>query len=208
MLDDAFQHRKVKAGFYVLLTSYNDSYCDDFMLPTGNLRESRSGAKRANVVIVTKCPENLSTDEQHQIKKRLKLSTNQEVYFTFIDYDDCIYSESKTIKINEIKNLDKLLVAGIAKPEPFFDFFKSDNHNTECLTFPDHYHFSEAAILDLKNKAQNRIIITTEKDYVRLKDSILAGQLYYLPIKSSFISGSENFDKNILNYVGTSSRNR
>ncbi|NDP28441.1 MAG: tetraacyldisaccharide 4'-kinase, partial [Flavobacterium sp.] len=116
LLDDAFQHRKVKAGFYILLTSYGDLYCDDFMLPTGNLRESRSGAKRANVVIVTKCPATLSLDEQNKIKTQLQLDTNQELYFSFIDYDDSVYSEDKVLKVSEIKNLDKLLLAGIAKP--------------------------------------------------------------------------------------------
>ena len=84
LLDDAYQHRKVKAGFYILLTSYGDLYADDFILPTGNLRESRSGAQRANLVIVTKCPENLSLDEQQKIKEKLKLSVSQELYFSFI----------------------------------------------------------------------------------------------------------------------------
>jgi tetraacyldisaccharide 4'-kinase len=210
LLDDAFQHRKVKAGFYILLTSYGDLYSDDFMLPTGNLRESRSGAQRANVIIVTKCPSSLSLDEQNKIKGFLlgqndKIK-NQELYFTYIDYDDCIYSENRKIKVDEIKSLDKVLVAGIAKPEPFFTYLK--NTNDACLSFPDHHNFTDKDILEIKNLAQNSLIITTEKDYVRLKGSLPSEQLFYLPIKSSFISGSENFDKTILNYVGTSTRNR
>lgn len=205
LLDDAYQHRKVKAGFYILLTSYGDLYSDDFMLPTGNLRESRSGAKRANVIIVTKCPANLSAAEQVSIKKRLKLANNQELYFSYIDYDESIYSKSKSIKVNEIKSINKLLIAGIAKPEPFFAHLQ--NANDEKLVFPDHHHFSENDLLTIKNKAKNKIIITTEKDFVRLKDNLSSEQLYHLPIKSSFLSDSENFDKTILNYVGTSTRN-
>ncbi|WP_035667836.1 tetraacyldisaccharide 4'-kinase [Flavobacterium sp. 83] len=205
LLDDAFQHRKVKAGLYILLTSYGDLYSDDFMLPTGNLRESSSGAKRANVIIVTKCPSNLSPDEQNEIKNKLKLSINQELYFTYIDYDDCIYSENRKIKVDEIRVFDKVLVAGIAKPEPFFNYLK--NINDACLSFPDHHDFTDKDILEIKNAAQNKIVITTEKDYVRLKGSLPNDQLFYLPIKSSFISGSDNFDKNILNYVGTSTAN-
>jgi len=206
LLDDAFQHRKVKAGFYILLTSYRDLYCDDFMLPTGNLRESRSGAQRASIVIVTKCPSNLSLTEQNKIKKQLNLTPNQSLFFTFIAYDDVVYSEKQTLRVEEIKSLDKIILAGIAKPESFFAHLKQEND--ECLTYPDHHHFSESEIQEIKKKANHKIIVTTEKDYVRLKGSILSDQLYYLPIKSTFLSDGDNFDKNILDYVGQSSRNR
>jgi tetraacyldisaccharide 4'-kinase len=212
LLDDAFQHRKVKAGFYVLLTSYGDLYSDDFMLPTGNLREHKSGAKRADVIIVTKCPEELSVAEQNNIKIKLGLSANQELYFSFIAYDDCIYSENKKVALRDVQNESQLLLAGIAKPEPFFSHLKVNTNKQEVLQYPDHHSFTEKEILDLINKAQNQIIITTEKDYVRLKshniEGILATQLYYLPIRSSFLSNRENFDTTILNYVGKSSRNR
>lgn len=213
LLDDAFQHRKVKAGFYILLTSYGDLYSDDFMLPTGNLRESRSGAKRANVIIVTKCPFNLSLEQRNDIKNRLKVSEDQEVYFTFIAYEDFIYAENRKINVNEIQSAAKLLVAGIAKPEPFFAYLQDTND--VCLSFPDHHNFTDKDILEIKNLAQNNIIITTEKDYVRLKGSLPSEQLFYLPIQSSFVSGPDsevserrdNFDKTIIDYVGTSTRN-
>ncbi|MDN3672081.1 tetraacyldisaccharide 4'-kinase [Flavobacterium branchiarum] len=205
LLDDAFQHRKVKAGFYILLTSYGDLYADDWMLPTGNLRESRSGAKRANIVIVTKCPADLGESEQENIRRKLKLEASQQLYFTYIDYDDSIYSQTEKIAVEDIINSQKLLLAGIAKPAPFFKFLKSDAD--ECLTFPDHHHFTEADITTIAKKAKEHKIITTEKDYVRLKDTNIAPQLYYLPIKSSFINYQNNFDTTILNYVGKSSRN-
>lgn len=205
LLDDAFQHRKVKAGFYILLTSYGDLYSDDFMLPTGNLRESRSGAKRADVIIVTKCPFNLSLDEQKKINKRLKVTPNQELYFTFIAYEEFIYGENRKIIVNEIQVAAKVLVAGIAKPEPFFAYLQDTND--VCLSFPDHHNFTDKDILEIKNVAQNNIIITTEKDYVRLKGSLPSEQLFYLPIQTSFISGSENFDKTIIDYVGKSTTN-
>lgn len=206
LLDDAFQHRKVKAGFYVLLTSYGDLYSDDFMLPTGNLRESKRGAKRADLVIVTKCPSNLSLDEQNRIKTKLKLESIQDLYFSYINYDEFIYSESKSMKVEEVRNVDKLLLAGIAKPEPFFGYLQQEND--EQLVYPDHHHFTEKDIIEIKNKSQNKIIITTEKDFVRLKGRIPNKQLFYLPIRSLFLSASEKFDKTITNYVGTSTRNR
>lgn len=199
LLDDAYQHRKVKAGFYILLTSYNELYSDDFQLPTGNLRENRSGAKRANVIIVTKCPSDLSNDEQVKIRKKLAILDNQELYFTTIAYDEFVYSENEKCKVSEILNVDKLLLAGIAKPQSFFAHLH--NNNEECLTFPDHHHFTEKDILEIKNKANNKIIITTEKDYVRLKGSISKEQLFYLPIKTKFLFESDIFDKIITNYV-------
>lgn len=209
LLDDAFQHRKVKAGFYILLTSYGDLYSDDFMLPTGNLRESPNGAKRADIIIVTKCPFNISLNEQNKIKKRLKVGANQELYFTFIAYEEFIYGENRKINVNEIQAAAKVLVAGIAKPEPFFTYLQDTND--VCMSFPDHHNFTDKDILEIKNFAQNNIIITTEKDYVRLKGSLPSEQLFYLPIQSTFVSGPENsgdnFDKTILDYVGTSSRN-
>ncbi len=199
LLDDAFQHRKVKAGFYILLTAYNDLYADDFILPTGNLRESRSGAERANIVVVTKCPANLPEKERNYIERKLQLESKQKLFFTSIAYDEFIFSEEKQLLVSEIKNSEKLLLAGIAKPEPFFDYLK--NENDIVLTYPDHHHFSEKDILEIKEKAKGKIIITTEKDFVRLKGNLRKEQLFYLPIKSEFLQNQEVFDKTILSYV-------
>lgn len=205
LLDDAFQHRKVKAGLYVLLTAYGDLYSDDLILPGGNLRESRNGAERAKIIVVTKCPPDLSAKEQDRIQKKLKIDSDQKLCFTSIAYDEFVFSEEKQLSVSEIKPVDKLLLAGIAKPEPFFAYLQSEND--VILTFPDHHHFTEKDIAEIKNKAQDKKIITTEKDFVRLKGRLPDSQLFYLPIKSHFISGGNDFDKTILNYVGKSSRN-
>ena len=204
LLDDAFQHRKVKAGFYILLTAYGDLYCDDIMLPTGNLRESRNGAERADVIIVTKCPPNITETEQKTIKK--KLGGSSPVFFSSIDYDDKVYNNTESLAVSNLNLTQKIVLAGIAKPKPFFYFLKSDTD--EIMIFPDHHHFTESDILSIKSKAKDKIIITTEKDFVRLDAKILATQLYYLPIKSKFVSNQEAFDQTILNYVGTCTRNR
>ena len=204
LLDDAYQHRKVKAGFYILLTSYGDLFADDFMLPTGNLRESRNGAKRSDVIIVTKCPPDISQSERESIKKRI--GSGRPVFFSCIAYDDKVYNKEEDLVVAEIKPESKVLLAGIAKPKPFFDYLQSGNDL--LIEFPDHHHFSESEILDIKNKAEEKIIITTEKDFVRLKAKILKNQLYYLPIKSQLIEKQEAFDQIILNYVGTCTGNR
>ncbi len=203
LLDDAFQHRKVKARFYILLTAYGDLFCDDFILPTGNLRESSNGAKRANLITVTKCPPNITELEQESIKKKLRI--NLPIFFSSINYDDKVYNDSESLAVSEIKSMQKILLAGIAKPKPFFDYLQAKND--EIMIFPDHHIFSENEISAIKTKAENKIIITTEKDFVRLNAKTLKAQLYYLPIKSKFVSHQETFDQTILNYVGTCTRN-
>jgi tetraacyldisaccharide 4'-kinase len=199
LLDDAFQHRKVKAGFYILLTAFGDLYSDDFILPTGNLRESRSGANRANVIIVTKCPPNLSVEKQNDIREKLKVDPNQELYFTAIQYDDAIYADKKTLAVADIKPQEKLLLAGIAKPKPFFDYLKGEND--VIMEFSDHHHFSENDISAILNKANNRIVVATEKDYVRLKGRISDKQLFYLPIKNTFLADGDYFNAAINTFV-------
>ncbi len=198
LLDDAFQHRKVKAGLNILLTTCNDLFCNDFILPTGNLRESRSGADRANIIIVTKCPKSLSLENQNLIKKKLNLNKKQQLYFSFIDYDDKIYSEKESVNISEISEKNKLLIAGIANPSSFFEFLKSEKDLV--LEFPDHHNFSEKDLLEIKSFSKDRIVITTEKDYVRLKNSNF-NDLFYLPIKSLFLNNSKIFDVTILEFI-------
>ncbi|RZJ29898.1 MAG: tetraacyldisaccharide 4'-kinase [Flavobacterium sp.] len=204
LLDDAFQHRKVKAGFYILLTAYNDLYADDFILPAGNLRESRSGAHRANIVVVTKCPRELSDADQSHVRLKLKLEKHQQLYFSFIDYDENVYADGQSLPVESVKNEPKIVLAGIAKPKPFFEYL---HHESDMiLEFPDHHSFTDTEISGVKAKAKDKKIITTEKDYVRLKTHSL-DNLFYLPIKSSFLADSENFDKTILDYVGKSTAN-
>lgn len=198
LLDDAFQHRKVKAGFYILLTSYNDLFSDDFMLPTGNLRESRSGAKRANLIIVTKCPLTLSDVEQNAIRNKIGL--DKDIFFTYISYEDKVYSDENELQVSEIKHLDKIVIAGIANPEPFYTFLNAKINNT--ITFADHHNFSDVDIKKIKNKANENLIITTEKDFVRLNGKLPKVQLFYLPIKTSFLSNQATFDTEILNFIG------
>ena len=204
LLDDAFQHRRVKAGFYILLTAYDDLFCDDWMLPTGNLRESRSGAQRADMIIVTKCPNTISEIAQEKIRQKIGL--DKPIFFSFVDYDDQVYSATDSLSVSEIKNKAKILLAGIAKPKPFFDFLKAENDMV--ISYPDHHHFSNAEIEALKSQAGEKIIVTTEKDFVRLEAEILRKQLYYLPIKSRLISNATAFDQIILDYVGIGTGNR
>ncbi|KAF2519409.1 tetraacyldisaccharide 4'-kinase [Flavobacterium salilacus subsp. salilacus] len=205
LLDDAYQHRRVKAGFYIVLTAYGDLYANDYVLPAGNLREGRSGANRADSIIVTKCPRDLSVEERQRIIKKLNPKSGQKVYFSYIAYDDRVYNTTTQMSIESIKAQPKIIVAGIAKPQPFFDYLKQDND--VCLTYPDHHYFTEKELKELETISRNKLIITTEKDYMRLAGKLPDDRLFYLPIKSTFISEGNEFDKTILDYVGKGTTN-
>jgi tetraacyldisaccharide 4'-kinase len=201
LLDDAYQHRRVKAGFYILLTAYGDIYADDFTLPMGNLRESRNGASRADVIVVTKCPAHLPAAQQEAIRQKLKPLRGQQVFFTAVVYDDAVYNENTTIAVSEMKAQQKILVAGIAKPEPFFAYLQGPEDTV--LAYPDHHDFTHNEISELQQRSQKQIIITTEKDYMRLKGKLPADKLFYLPIKSAFLDREDEFSHRISEYAKT-----
>lgn len=178
LLDDAYQHRKVKAGFNILLTTYNNPFFKDWVLPTGDLREPKSGAKRADVIIVTKCPEGISNLDKSFIEKQIKPKTNQNVFFSSIVYSDTVFSENGTKKVTDLKPFT--LVTGIANAEPLVEFLKAKGLQFKHENFPDHYNFKSEDVLRLE---KNDLIITTEKDFMRLKDvEKLKDKLFYLPI--------------------------
>src|SRR5690606_9988765 len=178
LLDDAFQHRKVKAGFNILLTTYGNPYFKDIVLPTGNLREPKSGAKRADVIVVTKCPNNISKAEKEAFIKQLKPENHQHVFFSTIKYADEVVSLNSKLKIKTLPHFT--LVTGIANPYPLVGFLKENGLSFNHLSFNDHHHFSNDDIGLLETK---ELIITTEKDFVRLKQyKTLQDKLFYLPI--------------------------
>lgn len=202
LLDDAYQHRKIKGSFYILLTKYNDLFLDDFLLPTGNLRESRRGAKRADVIIVTKCPSDLSREKQNKIANRFR-KYNKKVFFTRIAYGS-IQSNQKQYKINQIKHNKVLLITGIAKPKPLLSYLMDNDVDFKHLQFADHHNFSEKEIIYINKEFEGlasikKIILTTEKDYVRLKDVI--PHLYYIEIKSLFLNNNDAFSQLIINNI-------
>ena len=208
LLDDAFQHRKVKGSFYILLTKYNDLFTDDFLLPTGNLRESRGGAKRADVIVVTKCPEDLSQQAQEKLKDKLK-KYHKEVFFTTISYDKKI-SGSESVLMESLKDYEVILITGIANPKPMLSFLNEKEVNFKHLEFADHHHFSDKEIAMIKKEYESlnsskKIILTTEKDYVRLSNKIT--DISFLGIQTSFLFNQENaFNKIITTHIQQNQR--
>lgn len=209
LLDDAFQHRKVKGGFNILLTSYQNLYVDDVMLPTGTLREKVTGANRAQVIIVTKCPNNLTESAQFEIARKLNPILTQKVFFTTIEYGNELKGTS-SINLSDLKDAEILLVTGIANPTPLTEYLTNQKIKFKHLKYPDHYHFKEKDIAEIKSifkllPSNNKIILTTEKDYVRIFNKIKF--LYYISIKTKFILHEEDFENIINNYVEQSTRN-
>ena len=202
LLDDAYQHRKVKGSFYILLTKHDDLFTDDFLLPTGNLRESRSGAKRADVILVTKCPADLTEVSKNKITEKLK-KYNTDVFFTTISYDEST-SGNKSVLVDNLKNFEVLLITGIANPSPLLSFLNDKNVNFKHLKFPDHHHFTDKEIATIKKeyadlKSSKKLILTTEKDYVRLETSI--EELSFLGIQTSFLAEQKAFNSIIKNHI-------
>jgi tetraacyldisaccharide 4'-kinase len=185
LLDDAYQHRHVKAHHYILLTSYDRPYYQDLMLPAGDLRESRDGAKRANTIIVTKCPQDLSETTMSKMTQKIKPLPYQQLLFSYIAYAK-VLKGSNTLLLNEVL-LDKIiLVTGIAKPEPLVTYLEQF-FKVEHWEYGDHHTFTKAEIQKI---ASQEFVITTEKDYMRLEKHQLK-QVYYLPMEMKFIGNEK-----------------
>lgn len=178
ILDDAFQHRKVKAGLNILLTTYANPYFNDSVLPTGNLREPRAGAKRANIIVVTKCPENITETQKIDLKAKIKPNKNQFVFFSSIGYSKTIFSSATALDLDTFNNFT--LVTGIANAKPLVKFLKTKGLIFNHFEYKDHHYFTKKEIHEI---AKNKIILTTEKDYMRLKREVmLKDKLFYIPI--------------------------
>ncbi|WP_158975786.1 tetraacyldisaccharide 4'-kinase [Cellulophaga sp. L1A9] len=183
LLDDAFQHRKVKPTFSLLLTAYDNRYTNDWYLPTGNLRDSKKEAKRAGLIIVTKCPKELGAEQQQKIISEIKPTNNQQVLFSYLHYKDALSGLDESLSVADLKDKNVTLVTGIANPKPLVLFLKEKGIVVEHLNFRDHHFFSDAEIASFNKK---EFILTTEKDYVRLNGKL--NNLYYISIEHQFLN--------------------
>lgn len=209
LLDDAFQHRAVKAGLNILLTDYSNLYTKDFMLPAGDLRDNRSSSGRADIIVVTKCPSTLSYSEKEQVSRELNPQQHQSVFFTKIQYGAPYHLFNKTERVPQ-RDTGLLLVCGIANPAPLKQALTAIVNSYEALTYGDHHIFSVADLVEVKKQfdklpGDDKMIITTEKDAVRLskfQGEISQLPLYVLPMHHRFLfDEGAIFDRNILNFV-------
>ena len=198
LLDDAFQHRRVECGLNILLTAYDNLYVDDYYLPTGNLRDAKYGAKRADLIIVTKCPSALSAKDRFQIVQHISPKEHQQVLFSCLEYDKRWKGDSGELPLDYFSGKALTLVTGIAKPSPLVDYLEGIGLSFEHLRFNDHHSFTDTEV-DILRKKEN--VVTTEKDYVRLQNSV--EPLYYLAVRHRFLGdGLEILEERLQKYLG------
>lgn len=212
LLDDAFQHRYIKPGLSILLTDYNNLITRDFFIPAGRLRDSVSEKRRANIIVVTKCPTDLSVQEMDKISDELELENHQYIYFSSVCYGTLKPIFTDYIENSELINTTNIYaLAGIANPKPFFDYLVKNFQIIGKKNYPDHHRFSEKEIQLIFDKfstegRQKTVVVTTEKDAARIRSLDLTPELkerlYYLSIKINFLNnGAEKFNKQIIEYA-------
>jgi len=206
LLDDSYQHRYIKPSLNILLTEYDNPFFNDYLLPAGNLRESRIGRKRADIIVVTKCPNALSELKKKFYKSKIKPKKHQKIFFSSIDYANEVISKHDNIPIHKLEDREILLITGIANPNPLIQELVKYTHRIKHLKFNDHHPFTESDVENIMNEynklGEDKIMLTTEKDYVRLKifNYLLEDCLYYLPINIS-IENSAEFNDAILKHI-------
>lgn len=213
LLDDAYQHRHIKPGYNILLTDFSKPFYEDFVLPVGTLREARSGKKRADCIIVTKCPDNLSEKQKQNIRAKMAPLRHQNVFFSQITYGEV----KPLTKISNSLTSKKwiLLVTGIANADPLYNYLAKTYNIIKHFKFPDHYAFKPKDITEIHNLLikfadDNPVVITTEKDAMRLMNedmmtAIKAQPWFYQTIKVE-LDRQKDFNKIIEKYVQENSR--
>ncbi|MFD2585394.1 tetraacyldisaccharide 4'-kinase [Croceitalea marina] len=197
LLDDAFQHRKVKATLSILLTTFSNLYVNDWYLPTGELRDGKKEARRAQIIIVTKCPSSITEEKKQSIVNAIKPRDYQQVLFSTLKYNEFLVGSNNRILLSSLQGKRFSLVTGIANPQPLLDYLITVNSTFEHFQFADHHSFSEN---DIESFSKNGCIVTTEKDFTKLKGR--CKNLFYLEVRHEFLGkGNESIEKAIKNIM-------
>ncbi len=224
ILDDGFQHRRITPGFTILLSDYSRPMVKDYLLPYGNLRENLKNLERADVILITKSPENLTPMDMRLTRTEVGKAPYQELFFTYLRYKEPapLFSDNLIpFSFGEIKNhenISALLVTGIANPNPLKEYLKIHFGRIIHLKYPDHHNFTEKDIHKINEafsdlEGPSKVILTTEKDSLRLREFTniaepLRSSIYYIPMEVQFGGEDEGrFDKMIINYVRENKRN-
>jgi tetraacyldisaccharide 4'-kinase len=209
ILDDAFQHRAIKAGLNILLTDHGNLFTRDFYLPTGDLRDQRSSYKRAGIIVVTKCKPEITEEAKRKIIREIGPQEGQQVFFTAIEYGQPYHINSKT-GIDLDDEMEVLLVSGIASPGSLQNFLEEHSNSYHLMQYPDHHIFTIDDLNDIKRRyerieAPDKMILTTEKDAVRLaKFSVETTELplYVIPIRHHFLfDEGKKFNEEVTNFI-------
>ena len=209
ILDDAFQHRQVRAGLNIILTEYGNLYTRDFILPAGDLRDVRSSSRRADIIIVTKCRADLSQPEKNSIIAEIEPAVNQTVYFTTIIYSKPYHLFNKE-EIVLTPDYGILLVCGIANPSPLKKYLTENADTYDMLRFADHHIFHSNDLKDIKQHyekivSEKKIVLTTEKDAVRLQkfeQELTDFPVYVIPVQHAFLfNEGGKFDASVIAFI-------
>jgi tetraacyldisaccharide 4'-kinase len=209
ILDDAFQHRSVKAGLNILLTEYSNLFTRDFYLPTGDLRDLKSEYKRANIIVVTKCKAEIGANEKRRIINEIKPQLHQHIFFTSIEYGAIKHLVNQASYQWNIET-EVLLVTGIANPKPLKKMVEEQTPSYHLLQYADHHIFTIDDLAEIKKRFKkiettNKIILTTEKDAVRLmkfEKELADWPIYVVPVKHHFLfDENEKFDSLITDFI-------
>lgn len=215
ILDDAFQHRQIIPGISILLNNYNAPIARDYLLPLGRLREPVSSSHRANIIIYSKCPTELKPIERRILTKEIDVSPYQYLLFSTLKYHNLkhVFNFSREIALTDLVNYNVLALTGIAKSGNLTDFLEKKSKNVIHLKYPDHHNFtkrdSELINKEFSKIENNKIIIVTEKDAVRIRNTDLFSEemheyIYCIPIEVELLCSEEEkkqFEKQIINYV-------
>ncbi|GAB3342338.1 tetraacyldisaccharide 4'-kinase [Larkinella ripae] len=200
VLDDAFQHRPVRPHLNLLLTDYNRLFYTDQPFPGGRLRERRHGARRADAVLVTKCPDALGPAEQTAIREQIRLHSRADVpvFFTGLHYGKPVCFLPENAQPERLKTV--VLVSGIARPEPLETYVETHFSLVRHWRFADHYRYTQVDLARIQGSIPEKgAVLTTEKDFVKLEPLLAetgadASNFYYIPIEVKFLTGEADFN--------------
>jgi tetraacyldisaccharide 4'-kinase len=218
LLDDAYQYMPLRPGLSILLSDYYKNYINDFVVPVGRLREGKSAAKDADIIIITKSPKTVPTMEEQMILNKIRPQPYQKVYFSYIEFGEltAFTQMAKNLSVDSLRSA--VAVCGIANPYPFLEYINSSFWEKQQLVFSDHHCFTKEDIQKIhkyfdRSMQKNCAVITTEKDAMRLLDSefkeeIEALPIFYIPIEVKFHRKyKEEFEEQILEYVSKNTKN-
>jgi tetraacyldisaccharide 4'-kinase len=207
LLDDSFQHRRVKPSFQILLTDYHNLFVSDYLLPAGRLRESKAGASRADVIVVTKCPSNITDDQMISIESSIRKYSKKAVFFSKICYGNLLPMSN----VSSYRPEKIILVSGIANPAPIEQYLRKNFNLVRKFTFPDHHVYTKKEMETICSAAaqERAAVVTTEKDGVKLDVDFFqkaSVALHYLPIEVEFLKNGKEFDEMVLNAIKFNAR--
>lgn len=192
LLDDSFQHRKVKLKLNILLTTFSNPFYNDHIIPVGSLRESKYSYKRADIIIVSKTPEKTSKEKLNEIRNKINIYSNQRLFFTYVSYESNLKGDYNK-SIDSLKNKKVFLVTGIANSSNFIDFFRKNEIDYKHFSFSDHHKYSQADINKIEGLGKN-LVLTTEKDFQKIQFLQRKNQWSFLEIKTKFVEDELEFD--------------